>query len=289
VALDMNVGNGTAKIEETQEPTYVVGALNYLGAMDVRPEFYVYDQRRDNLNLISHESQVRNGRTISARATLEKEGFCLVEHRSSVVNLQSRRAVLQSYCGEIESMLRDLTGAPLVIAEPIGIVRSHGAANRPLDRPGHRPIRFVHTDHTERSALWTIQRAMGGTDIGLLSERRWAVYNVWRALTPPPQDMPLALCDARSVEWSDAIAADTVLDFPNSRSGRIEATLFRFNAKHRWYYFPNLTRDEVLVFKGVDSAGNGCGHVPHTAFIDPTVVDASVSRTSLDLRAFAIY
>ena len=35
---------------------------------------------------------------------------------------------------------------------------------------------------------------------------------MWRALSPPPQDVPLALCDARTLAHADLIAADAVFE-----------------------------------------------------------------------------
>jgi hypothetical protein len=85
------------------------------------------------------------------------------------------------------------------------------------------------------------------------------------------------------------VAADTILDFPGSRLGRIEATLYRYDAEQRWYYFPDMTADEVIVFKDFDSDARYPCRVPHTAFTDPTCPPGVPARVSLDLQLFAIF
>ena len=45
---------------------------------------------------------------------------------------------------------------------------------------------------------------------------RYAHYNVWRAFSGAPQDVPLALCDRRSVARDDLIVADAIFDPPGA-------------------------------------------------------------------------
>ena len=43
-------------------------------------------------------------------------------------------------------------------------------------------------------------------------------------------------------------------------------------AKHRWYYFPKMQMDEVLLFEQLESDTALPGRMTfHTAFVDPTV------------------
>lgn len=264
--------------------------LNYLGDMDEKPMFHVFDYSRHNLNLVPHTVPVQDGRRALAGASLEKEGFCLVQHRTSVIRLESRREILRTYRGEIEELIARLTGAQRVAAEPVGVVRVTQRAKPGAQGPVHAPVRFVHTDFTSESASWLIHRLFHTTDAELVGlGRRCVVYNIWRSVTPAPQDVPLAICDPRTIGPQDAVAADAVLDFPGSRSGSTQTTLFHFNARHRWYYYPDMTRDEVLVFKSFDSHAAEDGWVPHCAFDDPSCRSDVPARASLDLRAVAVF
>ena len=119
--------------------------------------------------------------------------------------------------------------------------------------------------------------------------RRFAIYNLWRVLSDPPQDAPLALCDARSVEASDCVNSDCVVDPLDEPELRFENCIFRFNPGHRWCYFSNMTSDEVLVFKGFDSDPNRAGGVPHVAFDDPSCPMDATARESIDVRVIAFF
>ena len=89
-------------------------------------------------------------------------------------------------------------------------------------------------------------------DIDLGRYSRHAMYNAWRAVSPPPQDIPLAVCDARTVQPEDEV---TIRAVSLERSGEIthDTTGYRHSASHRWHYYPDMTRDEVLVFKAHDT------------------------------------
>ena len=39
---------------------------------------------------------------------------------------------------------------------------------------------------------------------------RYAMYNLWRTVTPPPQDFPLAVCDAQSITTDDEVIVTAI-------------------------------------------------------------------------------
>ena len=49
-----------------------------------------------------------------------------------------------------------------------------------------------------------------------------------------------------------------------------ELQLVTFNPGHRWYYYPDMSRDEVLLIKTFDSARDGTARRSiHSAFDNP--------------------
>jgi hypothetical protein len=272
-----------AEREAQHEGQQISAPVNYLDEMKDKPLFHVHDRLKDNLKLISRTVTITDAR--GRRTSLDVEGFRLLEHHTAV-NLESKRAVLLAYGAEMERLIRDLTGAAKVSAASMGVLRVVETSRATV--AVHRPVRFVHGDCTDESAARTLGRRFGG-EAGLRPGCRCAIYHVWRSLTDPPQDAPLALCDGSTVETHDCVSADTILDFPGSRVGRTEATLLRYNANHRWYYFPDMTRDEVVVLKDFDSDARCICRVPHTAFDDPTCPPGVPPRVSLDLQLFAIF
>ena len=77
------------------------------------------------------------------------------------------------------------------------------------------------------------------------------------------------------------------LRFPD-RTG--ENYSLKFSEAHEWFYYPQMTMDECLVFKVFDSAEDGEPRfVFHSAFDDPATSDASPPRKSIEVRCIAFY
>ena len=111
------------------------------------------------------------------------------------------------------------------------------------------------------------------------------MINLWRPIKGPLQDSPLALCDARTVEPSDLVESNLVY---KHRVG--ETYSVTYNPKHRWYYAPELRRDEALLLKIMDSKTDGRARfMPHTAFTDPTTPADAFPRESIELRTLVFH
>jgi hypothetical protein len=73
--------------------------------------------------------------------------------------------------------------------------------------------------------------------------------SVWRPLSGPVNDYPLALGDARTFDLHrDGIASTLV--FPHYVGQAIE---LHHNPEHQWYYVSEQKYDEVWIFKCYDS------------------------------------
>jgi hypothetical protein len=68
----------------------------------------------------------------------------------------------------------------------------------------------------------------------------------------------------------------------------ITAAIFRYNPEHRWWYFSNMTRDEVVLLKFHDSDRGRAWRVPHTSFHDASFPDAR-PRESIEFRTIAYF
>jgi hypothetical protein len=119
---------------------------------------------------------------------------------------------------------------------------------------------------------------------GLLA-RRFAIIQVWRAINRPIVANPLALADARSIQARDLLVAER--HHPN----RIGATYrLAYNADHQWFYFPQMQRDEAIVFKVFDSEKDGRARfTPHTSFNDPSTPAGAPPRQSIEIRTLAFF
>jgi hypothetical protein len=124
--------------------------------------------------------------------------------------------------------------------------------------------------------------------------------NLWRVINEPPQDWPLALCDGRSVGREDGVGnvmvrVDEIPDRETMLTMEIPdedqlptAFLFLYNPEHRWYYYPDMTPDELLIFKLYDSEETGAWRVPHGSFHDTSRPDANV-RESAEIRTVVYF
>ncbi|MGH3212388.1 MAG: CmcJ/NvfI family oxidoreductase, partial [Trebonia sp.] len=81
--------------------------------------------------------------------------------------------------------------------------------------------------------------------------------------------------------------ADLYAEMPRDAPGT-SGFEFHHSPAHQWWYFPGMTRDEVLFFKFNDSDHTRAWRVPHSAFLDPTVRDAR-PRHSIEFRTVAYF
>ena len=106
-----------------------------------------------------------------------------------------------------ETPLRDKTHGRIY-----RLVAKNGKQSPILDLKNAKPARYPHADNTNASALELANLFdMFVDDFDLGAYSRWAMYNVWRAITPPPQDFPLAVCDAQSVSEASSTRANSVV------------------------------------------------------------------------------
>lgn len=108
----------------------------------------------------------------------------------------------------------------------------------------------------------------------------------WRTtnMKGPLEHMPLALCDPTSVEAQDVIPVAMTGIAPEGRESRHLS--LRFNACQRWYYYPRMTRDELLAFKLAEfwKAPTPIRNCFHSAFNPPGTPVAAEKRQSCEHR-----
>ena len=58
---------------------------------------------------------------------------------------------------------------------------------------------------------------------------------------------------------------------------------------HRWYFYPKMNRDEVVMFKTYDSNEKPFMPTLHSAFDDPTSNENASPRESIEVRAICFF
>jgi hypothetical protein len=272
----------------TEQLSGVQAELNYLAPTSGRPRTYTYDPppgvSRTTVVNDPHVLRISDARPILRDVSLDEEGFGLVEHRSGVSDFYGDDEVTRVYYPEAERLLRETTGADRVfIFDHTVRRRVAGAEDRRSDAP-RQPVPRVHVDHTAKSGPQRV-RDLLADDAEALLRGRVQIINLWRPIRGPLQDMPLAVCDARSVRHEQLVASDLVY---RNRVGETYSVVF--HPDHRWFYVPHMDTDEVLLLKCYDSATDGRARfTPHTAFRDPTTRPDAPPRESIELRALVFH
>jgi hypothetical protein len=236
---------------------------------------------------------IRNAR-LAGPFTLDEHGFCLSVHRSAITDWERNYGPDTLYAEQVCEVAGRLSGADFVI--PLGgMLRSSGKTSATVQPPAAE----VHVDFTQRCAERIAGRLYKKRDPQGPGFRRFIAFSLWRALSPPPQDMPLAICEGRSVR-DDEGTHNTKVDVDEIPTGDalfapIEgeenmsaATIFHHSPAHRWWYFPDMTPDEVIFVKFYDSDHRTAWRCPHTAFRDSSRPDAH-ERRSIEYRAIAFF
>lgn len=252
-----------------------------------------------------HEVTVRDGRAIRDEFTLDRNGFVLLDHKSAVHDFQDKEEVERVYPDEVTAAVMAATGASFVA--PLGWMNRTSGHIEPVKATAgytHRgglqpPAGEAHVD-TEPSRMPAMSQSLyaklrpDGPGF-----KRFIYMSFWKTFSEPPQDWPLALCDGRSVRDDeglpntlvvcDKIPEGEAMFAPDPEEGRKPAAaIFRYSPDHEWWYFSNMTRDETLLFKFHDSDHRGAWRCPHTAFHDPSFVDAK-PRASIEFRVVAFF
>jgi hypothetical protein len=225
---------------------------------------------------------IQNGRLLADRLSLEEQGFVLVEHKTKVADFFDAAQLESVYYPEVEQLIKGVSGAARVVIFD-HTLRSGDEAERE-DRLIREPVLSAHNDYTEWSGPNRVREALPDEAEALLA-RRFAIIQVWRAINQPIQANPLAVADAKSIEMDDLIVAERRYPHRVGQTYRL-----KYSPKHRWFYFPEMRRDEALVFKVFDSEKDGRARfTPHTSFDDPTSPPNAPPRQSIEVRAFAFF
>lgn len=263
----------------------VTGKIVYLGAMTERPRFHANDHSRDNLVLEDHAVAIADTRSRAVQPSLDREGFTLVPHKSAIANFRDMDEVMRVAPGELDRLVKGLCGADATVMLGPAILRFGEHSPEAGTLNNSQPARFTHIDASDARARETAERlSPGGRPF-----RRFTQFNIWRAISPPPQDIPLALCDARSVAPDDLVIGDAVFDHHGVPEWTSESTLVRANSAHRWVYWSRMTADEAMVFICKDSDPGRPQNVPHCAFDDPSCPPGGPTRASIEMRAMAYW
>jgi hypothetical protein len=254
-----------------------------------------------------HEMTIRDGMPIRDHFELDTHGFTIARQPSAVADFHDKAEVDRLYEAEVERHVRALTGADKVVARGWMIRTSADLSDRRKEKvEGYThaggiqpPAGEAHVDTNTPTARRMAQATYRQHFPDGPGFKRFLVSSYWRTFSPPPQDVPLALCDGRT-SFGGEEKSNTLFivdEFPTGsaltapvegEANMIAASIFSHNPDMRWWYFSNMRADDALLFKFHDSDHGKTWRCPHTAFHDASFADAHV-RESIECRSVAFW
>lgn len=258
-------------VPSTEKPIYIASQGGAAAQLQISAKF------------TSRPVAISDAREKVPAPTLDKEGFTLVRHKSSVTDFYDDAQIRDLYEREAATLVQDATGASHVVVFD-NTRRSDASAIRGA-RNTREPSAVVHNDYTDSSARKRVRDVLPGDEAEDRLQRRFAIINVWRSIAGPALTTPLALCDATSVLDTDLVASERRA---KDRIGELQ--LVTYNPGHRWFWFSAVTSAEALLIKTFDSALDGRARRSiHTAFSNPGAPVDAAPRESIETRAFAFF
>jgi hypothetical protein len=265
----------------------VEATLNYITESSEKPVYYAIEPPagtpRVTGTFVAQTVPIRNAREVVDDLSLDMQGFELTRQETAVRDFYDQEEVKRVYYPEVERLLKEATGAEKVV------IFDHQVRNLPLAQRGEKNAReygkSVHNDYTAKSGPRRVRDHLPADEADQLLKNRFAEINVWRPIRGPIESTPLALCDAGSIEAKDFVPSDLIY-----RDKVGETYRFTYNPNHRWFYFPHLERNEVILLKCYDSREDGRARfTAHTAFEDPTSAPDAAPRESIEVRALLFW
>lgn len=250
----------------------------------------------------------------TARLLFKEKAFALFPHKSEVKDWSEgyiRGMILGNditriYAPEVEEIIRNhlLREYHVIAVKPFPAVLKRGpdSQNNFYGTGVHQDYGMTISDYRDN-----VESYPGGSYAAKAHEKLFSredvkgfmMINFWRPveMSKPLQFKPLAVLDPTTVNTEDVVWTG-LNSKPFGGTGRLtnQAGL-RYKPKHQWYYYPDMTNDEVLVFKQLEcwkgeADGLGPSHwkdipvrsVFHTAFSHPDTPSDAEPRTSTEYR-----
>lgn len=218
-----------------------------------------------------------------------REGFELVSHITSVRDFDDADVIATIYLEEVRALVKRVVGTDQVFMQSNWVLRAETKEHFAVKSAAGGKVAvnmrtggFVHVDYDAASAeMWAL-RACSAEGVDKRPKGRLVVLTAWRAISPPPQDKPLALIDRRTVDPKGLILEQIVAPNVSWYGYQIAA-----NPAQRFCWWSNMTRDEVILFVQHEDGFAGFSAAPHTAFHDPTCPEDTPPRHSIEVRAYA--
>ena len=229
------------------------------------------------------EAEIINARALEVPFSLRKEGFELARFTPRDVDYLDVDAVKASYYDDVETLVKNQTGATNVFAFDHTVRRGIKDSNR-------HPAYHVHNDYTHETGASRAISMLGEDVVNRFSGKRMVQINVWRSIAGVVETDPLAFLDNKTLDEKDLIKAH--IFFNNMKTGekhKGEIFALKQNPNQKWYFYPQMGSNEAVLIKGFDSDKSQARFAMHTAFPLSTQGEHSKPRQSIETRTYAFF
>lgn len=280
-----NGTNGTDGHKDVQ------ATFNYTKDVQQPTELYFYESDAEkNIHEPGddpHEMTVHDGWHRADQFSVDKEGFSLHSFKTAYEIWDDDTAVAKEFYPEIVDFLKKTQNAKRVLVFD-HTIRSKTNISKKLTQETstsqRAPVTLVHCDYTAESGPLRVHQLMGAEAKDLLSHRV-AFFNIWKPIRRTVEEHPLAMCDVTSSPPDDFFKL-----YLRYRDRNGENYVMRHSPAHKWWYFPKMSPEQVILLKTFDSATDGRARfVGHSAFNDPTSPADAPTRESVEIRTMAFF
>ena len=269
---------------------FALATLNYTADNGTEPEVYFYEPPAGTLvrppGDDPREMQILDGWSRANNFSLDREGFALGEFDNAFDRFDDAEAVRREFYGPVAEFVRSSVGAQRVLVFDHTIRSKVNTEQQTAEHSTTQraPVMVVHCDYTPASGPMRVRQLMPEEADELL-KRRVAFYNFWKPLKRRVEEKPLAMCDVTSAAQDDMLKM--ALRY-RERAGEI--FVMRHSASHRWWYFPKMLPENVLLLKTYESETDGRARfLGHSAFDDPNTPPSAPTRESIEIRTMAFF
>lgn len=262
--------------------------INYTVDNGVAPDYYFYEPdpsvKLNPPGTDVREVDIHDAWPLRGQLSADREGFELHDFPGRFDQFDDEESIRRVFYPQVIDFVLRHSGAKRVVVFD-HTMRKRLPADLKQQTEVQRPaVLLVHSDYTPRSGPQRVRDILPDEADELL-KRRVAFYNVWKPLYRRVEELPLAMCDARTEAPGDLLLM--ALKY-RDRTGEIY--VMRHSPKHAWYYFPLMESHHALLLKTYDSETDGRARfMGHTAFEDPNTPPDAMRRESIELRTMAFF
>lgn len=246
----------------------------------------------------------------AGRISLASTGSELIPHETALETADfysNVEAIRTTYYKEVCRAVQAATGAETVVAihhqvrnEPKAVELVGGDVNNlPRYKTNAPTVPQVdgyavnaHVDFSAMTAARTAREQLyrvSAPDRARYVRGRYMLVSAWRNISDrqPIQNNHLAVIDGSTLAPEDIVLVDMQYENFRTECAQVAHTA---SQRHRWLYYPEMRKEELLLFTQYDSDPKKFAPVAvHCSFTDPLAPVGALPRESIEVRTVAFF